>query len=79
MLQAYECVGKCSFPLPDRSTPTKHAIIQVCVLYVIIMRSLDNIDCYNSVVDDSDYTITIIMIVMMMMLLIVMMMLVIIL
>ena len=26
--QAYECVGKCTFPVHDNLTPTKHAIIQ---------------------------------------------------
>ena len=27
-LQAYTCAGKCTFPVHDHLTPTKHAIIQ---------------------------------------------------
>lgn len=29
--QAYQCSGKCDFPLSDHLTPTKHAIIQTLV------------------------------------------------
>ncbi len=30
-MQAYECVGRCTFPFPDHLTPSKHAIIQSLV------------------------------------------------
>jgi len=28
LFQAYECTGRCYFPLSDHLTPTKHAIVQ---------------------------------------------------
>lgn len=34
VFQAYQCVGKCVYPLSDHLTPTKHAIIQT-LLYSI--------------------------------------------
>lgn len=35
LLQAFECSGKCSFPMSAHLTPTKHAIIQT------LMHSLE--------------------------------------
>ncbi len=29
--QAYECVGRCDFPLSDHLTPSRHSIIQALV------------------------------------------------
>ena len=49
-LQAYECTGRCYFPLSDHLTPTKHAIIQ-SLLHMTYPKRISKVCCIPTKLD----------------------------